>query len=270
MPKLNVNGATVNYAAVGSGEPVILLHCSSSSMSQWRSLWEVLEDDFQVLAPDLYDYGGTATWSGDTSDLLKDEAEIVLALAKRRGGKFHLVGHSYGGAVALRLASEHQDRLFSLVLIEPMACWLLDPGEPADHYAEIKQVAETYRDHFASGDLEGAVKPYVEYWNGDGAWQAMNDDFRNYVLGTAEKTHHEFAAIFDPTNYIRALESLDIPTLVIRGGATHPPTRRITEIIVETMPRTQLTVIEGAGHMSPLTHGEQVNTAIRRHLEGCR
>ena len=270
MPNLDVSGVTVNYAAVGSGEPVILLHCSSSSKSQWRSLWEVLEGDFQVLAPDLYGYGGTATWSGDTSDLLKDEAELVLALAKRHGGKFHLVGHSYGGAVALRMATEYRDHLISLVLIEPTACWLLDPGEPADHYSEIKQVSETFRDHVASGDLKGAVKPYVEYWNGDDAWQAMNEDFQNYVLATAEKTHHEFAALFDHTNDIGDLENLDIPTLVICGGATLLPSRRITEIIVETMPRTQSTVIDGAGHMSPITHGEQVNTAIRLHLEDCR
>ena len=236
-------------------------------MAQWRALWELLEGDFKLLAPDLLGYGGTAEWVGNPGELLRDEAALVSALADHAGGKFHLVGHSFGGAVVLRLAMEQPGRLLSLTLIEPMACWLLDPHDPADHYAEIKGVADTYRECFEAGDKEGAVKPYIEYWNGAGTWESLSEDFQNYVLRTAEKTLNEFTAIFDPANQIGDLEKLDIPTLVMRGGETHPPTRRMTEIILDAMPRAQGAVIDGAGHMSPLTHTEQVNGEIERHLK---
>ena len=141
MSIFQVSGSRVEFLEQGSGEPVVLLHSSGSSSAQWRSLAERLSERYQVIAPDLYGYGGTAHWPGRGPFHLESEAEIVLA-ALGRDEWAHFVGHSYGGAVTLHIARFRPDLLRSLALFEPVAFHLLR-GADAAAFAEIGQVAES-------------------------------------------------------------------------------------------------------------------------------
>ena len=137
MPKIELNGARVAYAATGSGETVLLLHATASAGAQWQALAETLRSDWHVVAPDLYGYGESDPWPGHGPFALAEEAalaEAVLAdagIANAGRRPFHLIGHSYGGAVALRLAMQQPERLLSLVLIEPVAFQLLRQEAPS-------------------------------------------------------------------------------------------------------------------------------------------
>lgn len=274
MPTLNVNGDTVNYFETGDGPLVVLVHCSSSTLGQWRDLWTRLEPDYRVIALDMYGYGGSSIWTGDVRTMLGDEAAFILALADRvadqvadiAGEPFHLVGHSYGGTVSLHLATHYPERIQSLILIEPMACWLLDADNPSHGYAEIKGVADAFRENFPLGKIDAAIRPYFDYWNGDGAWDAAKPELRDYVIQTAEKTFEEFVAIFDTTYNAGALQRLTMPLTVLRGGETRLPPKRIAEIITAARPQAQLVEIAGGGHLSPITHTAEVNDAIETHL----
>src|SRR5438045_1111417 len=125
MPTTSVNGARIAYAETGRGETVVLLHASASSGAQWRSLTECLQGRCHVLAPDLHGYGQTDPRPEPALPGLGDVAALVDAILGRDTQRIHLVGHSYGGAVALRLASDRPARLLSLTLIEPVAFHLL-------------------------------------------------------------------------------------------------------------------------------------------------
>ena len=120
MPTIELDQARLAYLEVGAGETVVLLHSSASSGAQWRSLCAPLAERFTALAPDLYGYGASDPWPGRAAMTLADEVAPLEALLARRPGPVHLVGHSYGGAVALRLALR-APTLRSLTLIEPVA-----------------------------------------------------------------------------------------------------------------------------------------------------
>jgi pimeloyl-ACP methyl ester carboxylesterase len=60
---------------------------------------------------------------------------------------------------------------------------------------------------------------------------------------------------------------LALPTLLLQGACSPLPTRRICELLARVLPESQLTTIEGAGHMAPLTHRERVNALIGAHLD---
>ena len=124
MPVIVADGRTMHFSDVGAGEPVLLLHSSSSSSAQWRTLSEALKDRYRVLTADLLGYGGSSPW--DHRQPLRTEDELVLlrAVIAHVGAPVHVVGHSYGGLVALKLALADQPLLRSLVLIEPIAFWL--------------------------------------------------------------------------------------------------------------------------------------------------
>ncbi len=268
MPTKTVNGATLNYLESGAGETLVLLHCSSSTARQWRGLCELLAGDFRTIAIDMYGYGGTSDWSGDTNNLLTDEGDLIRAVTEDCQDGFHLLGHSYGGTICMRLALEFPERLKSLTLIEPTTPWLLDPAADKVAFDEISTTAHEFQSAFEAGDPGPGIEYYFDYWNGPGAWKAAPDEVRAYCIKTAEKTYREFDVILDPSHQITPLSTLAMPLLLVRGEITRAPARRVTEIIHAALPHSALVDIPGAGHMSPITHADHVNEAVAGFLRG--
>src|SRR5262245_2268009 len=100
---------------------VIALHCSGAGASQWCNLAEALGDRYEGAAPEHYGCEGVGPWTGDHAFTVADEAARAIALIDASEEKVHLVGHSYGGGVALHAALSRPHRLASLTLYEPAA-----------------------------------------------------------------------------------------------------------------------------------------------------
>ena len=271
MPALDIGGVRVEFLEQGAGEPVILLHSSASSSAQWRSLAGRLSDRFRVLAPDLYGYGASGMWHGETFSLA-DEAQIVRALMQRAGGAAHLVGHSYGGAVALHYALRHSPSVLSLALIEPVAFHLLRENEAMDAmaYAEIAAMAGRVNRALVDGDLEGGMARFVDYWSGASARATVPMDKRAALARHLAKVALDFRATFEEPTRLQDFWPLFMPTLLVQGGASPLPTRRICSQLARVLPEARLAVVDGAGHMLPLTHGDHVNALIAAHLDAAR
>jgi pimeloyl-ACP methyl ester carboxylesterase len=157
MPILQAGEARVHVQEAGDGPPVLLLHASTSSGGQWRDLQAMLAGEFRTLAPDLLGYGKTSPW--DPSRELSSEHELALldaVVAHAGGGPIHLVGHSYGGLTALRLAASGRAPLASLTLVEPIAFWLLRLAGEAELYGEMRGVADAFVAAWRRGDVDGA------------------------------------------------------------------------------------------------------------------
>jgi pimeloyl-ACP methyl ester carboxylesterase len=122
---------------------VIALHCSGASAGQWRALAEGLGNQYAIEAPEHYGCDSTGMWSGEHAFTLADEAKRAIALIDGSEGKVHLVGHSYGGSVALYAALARPDRITSMALYEPTVFHLLQQmgRRGALGYAEIADVA---------------------------------------------------------------------------------------------------------------------------------
>lgn len=182
----------------------------------------------------------------------------------------HLVGHSHGGMIALRLAlASRGPPLLSLTLIEPVAFWLLREAGEHGLYAEIRAVAEAFIEAFDTGDAVGAVAPYIDYWGGPGTWAALPEALRAYVAATAGKVRCAWAMALGDTEAGAPLADftrLCASTLLVRGGHTRAPTRRIVDLLHGAIPGAELVEIPGAGHMAPVTHPGPVNAAIVAHL----
>jgi pimeloyl-ACP methyl ester carboxylesterase len=270
MSSVDLNGARVTYSATGSGEAVLLLHSSASSGAQWRSLREMLQASYRLVAPDLYGYGETEPWAGEAPLRLTDEAALADAVLAGCNGPIHLIGHSYGGAVGLRFAVEQPQRLLSLTLIEPVAFHLLRgaPIGTADHdlYDDVAEIATAVSNAAVRGDDRGGMAKFIDYWSGAGAWMRVKPELQAVLTRCTAKVAQDFEATMTDPTPIDALRRIAVPTLVLRGSASPRPTRRIAELVVEALPRACLRTIEGAGHMLPLTHREAVNMAIAGHL----
>jgi pimeloyl-ACP methyl ester carboxylesterase len=106
-----------DFLEAGSGPVVMLVHSSVSGARMWRRLMDDLKDDFYVRAVNLYGYGPTPPWSGDAPQTLDDQARLVETALPTNADHVSLVGHSFGGSVAMKLAARLSGRITKLVLL---------------------------------------------------------------------------------------------------------------------------------------------------------
>jgi pimeloyl-ACP methyl ester carboxylesterase len=250
-------------------QAVIALHCSGAGAGQWRQLGEALDPRHTLIAPEHYGCESVGAWSGARAFTLADEAAVTVDLIDRADGKVHLVGHSYGGGVALRAAIERPDRIASLTLYEPSAFHLLNTvgARGAAAFAEITALRARIDQGVITGDYLGAASSFVDYWAGAGAWSALRPAVQATLTRWIPKASLDFRALIEEPTPASAYGDLLFPTLIMRGEHALAPSRLIAEILETLLPDADLMVVAGAGHMGPLTHAAQVNAVITRHIE---
>ena len=122
---LTVDGRAFTYHDVGVGPTVILAHGSGASRSEWAPVVAALRDRHRVLTPDLLGYGRSEPSPMQERFHPWSDLGALIALAERSDASVHLVGHSYGGALALEAARTLGSRARSLTLIDPVAFHLM-------------------------------------------------------------------------------------------------------------------------------------------------
>ena len=143
-----------NARADGSAR-VIALHCSGASGSEWTHFAAAIGADYQVLTPEHYGSETAGPWTGEHAFTVADEATRTLSLIDASAGRVHLIGHSYGGGVALHVALARPDKIASMALYEPSAFHLLRQlGEPGLRgFTEIADVAHRFSQSVISGNV---------------------------------------------------------------------------------------------------------------------
>ena len=97
---------------------VVCVHGSASNGGQWRSLRQALRGRCRVFTPDLVGYG-SRRYRPNGRFRLQNEVDAIIEQIGDIKEPFHLIGHSYGGAVATYFAKQYPERIRSLVLYEP-------------------------------------------------------------------------------------------------------------------------------------------------------
>jgi len=246
---------------------VICLHSSASSARQWAPLQDALADEYRPIAPDLLGYGAAREWPFDRTFSLDDEARAVESLIDAEPGGVHLVGHSFGGAVALHVALRNPGRVKSVALYEPVLANLLQDNAGARAaYVEFASVRIAVRRAVYSGRADYAANVFVDYWSGPGAWRALPEKRRQAIAQRMRKVDAEFDAIFRNMTTLSAYRGVGVPVLLMLGGATRRPARAIADLLGTSLPDVRRQEISDAGHLGPLTHAGEVNTRIRAFL----
>jgi pimeloyl-ACP methyl ester carboxylesterase len=252
----------------GAGVPVVCIHASASSSGQWRSLMDRLAGRFRTVAVDLYGSGKSPDWSADRPLTLADEVALLEPIFGGVGDRFHLIGHSYDGAVALKAALADPWRLRSLILFEPVLFGLLNADDPAQPAArEITAVRDDTITAVDRGELDTAGARFVDYWTGAGAWAGMPDARRRLVATAMRKVKSEWHAVFEEPAPLSAFGALDVPALCLVGSDSPASSRAVARLLAKTLPRVTEVEIEGVGHMGPVTHPDRINALIEAHLE---
>ena len=151
----------------------------------------------------------------------------------------------------------------SLTLIEPSAFHLLSGAARA----EIAAVASRVTFDLARGDTVRGYGRFVDYWSGPGAWAAMPEAKRAALALQLGNVALDFDALLNEPASLDDFRDLRIPTLLVQGSDTKLPARSVCQRLLATVPAIRFKVVQGAGHMSPLTHRDAVNAFVFEQLE---
>ena len=127
MPRISLNGDEVRYLDVGAGPTVLFLHGWGLDHRAYRGVVKrIAREQVRVLAPSLPGFGGTGELPSDTHSIVGYGAWVNRFVTNVvPEGTVAVIGHSFGGAVAIQFAHDFSDRVSSLLLVNSIggAAW---------------------------------------------------------------------------------------------------------------------------------------------------
>ncbi|MEK9968828.1 MAG: alpha/beta hydrolase [Ferrovibrio sp.] len=258
----------------GNGIPMVFLHGTAGDRTHWSKLLAelaALNVPVRGILPELYGYGASPAWSLDRDVTIADHAAAVIQAVENLAQPFVMVAHSLGGAVALRMALERPGMFSRLILIEPAAFHALRTGSKADE-ALLEDLAIVGRQLASAGrQSDPAVTAittgmFVDYWNGTGVWQGLPDAMKDGFSRRLPSIGSDFSSLYAVDMPVDRYAEIDVPVLILRGGRSPQPTRRIAELLTETIPHAGMIEIADSGHMMPLSHAARLAAHIRDEL----
>ena len=255
-------------SAKGSKRCVIALHCSLGSGRQWALLGEELGGNYRLIAPDLSGYGSNSGAIVLPTTLTEEVALLSEHIAQAEG-PLHLVGHSYGGAVAFKIAtgSPFASRVRSLTLIEPVLPTLLaESGADRRLHELFAELARCIQVDLWKGLAMEAIDKFMSFWNGSATPEKLSPEARLRLIEHADKLAFDLAAAFAEKDVATTAAGIGVPTLLFSGGLSPYLTQRIAERLASLIPGVDARHLPAAGHMMPFSHGKVINPEIAGHI----
>ena len=252
----------------GGARPVLALHCSLAHSGAWSGLAQALHG-VTITANDQLGHGRAADWDG-VADLHGEvtRASIAMAESLAEGHPVDLMGHSFGGTVALRIALERPDLVRSLTLVEPVIfAAAKSAGDPA--YAPFRQHHLAFADLVRRGLRQDAAAMFHGAWGTGTAFGDLPAKTQSYMV---DRIHFIAAQnpvlLDDAAGLLRymGLESLGIPVLLIDGADSPPIINAVQSELMRRLPKAQRLTVPGAGHMVSITHAAVVAPVVQAHL----
>ena len=244
----------------GQGPALVLLHAGICDRTMWAEHLEPLAmAGHRVVAVDLPGFGEAEIEQGDEAPW----RDVLTAMDELGIDRAAVVGNSFGGAVALRVAAVAPDRVTGLALISAPA-----PGlEPS---RQLEAAWEAEEDALKRRGVDAAVEAVVNSWTLPDAPTELRERvaaMQRRTLAVQPKAA-EVSEAPDPVEEDPdVLAGLEMPTLVIVGDRDMPDFRQGAETLADALPNSRLEVIEGAGHLAPLETPDRFRDLLLAFLE---
>jgi pimeloyl-ACP methyl ester carboxylesterase len=222
---------------------------------------ERLSQRFRVVVPNLPGYGETPRGTSPRKGDIPHAAELIEAMLAEVGQPLVVAGHSYGGVIALRIASRNVIRPRALALFEPVAVRVLEAAGDMEAFVSARAFFDDYASRVEAGDGE-AIRTMVEYWFGSGAFDRLPEAARTFLIRHARENARDVRATLQEEYSRESLRRLTMPVLVVRGSRSPGMMQSICAHIGSHAAQGSLVTLDGATHAMTATHTEAVALLI--------
>ncbi|MEM6304339.1 MAG: alpha/beta hydrolase [Pseudomonadota bacterium] len=255
-------GFVPHVTTLGNGpRRALALHCTLAFGGAWAGVARALGDQVTLVAPDMPSHGQSADWD-EVSDFSDTVFEASAALLE--DAPMDIIGHSFGAATALRLAVAYPEKVRSMVLAEPVL-FVVGARDAPELMDGHRAGSTPFFFAISAGDRENAARLFNGMWSARSVWEEMPERSRaamvraiHVVPDTYPFLYEDSAGLLQPGR----LEALDIPTVMLRGAQAQPLIQATNAGLARRLGNATEAVIDGAGHMAPISHPGAVAEVI--------
>jgi len=266
MPILSSGDTKIDFTDDGQGENIVLIHGSVSGNSQWKLLIQDLREKFRVLAPNLYGYGETTPWRVNGTQRIEDHAALIRAICDTIEGPIRLVGHCFGGTVALKVAFDLKERITHLVLYEPNYMTILKMGGRVEAFAEAIALYNDVKTMGGQSNWLALGERFTDYVFGEGSWAAMPPERQDGFAKRLMPLYYEWDCMESEEPNLQTVSRISAKTVLMYSANTQMVFREIVELLQRACPHWSVVTIPDGGHMAPVIRPELVNPVLKQFL----
>jgi 3-oxoadipate enol-lactonase len=263
VPFARVNGVNLYYERHGdSGEPLVFVHGYTGDVSDWQNQVPEFSRDYRLLITDLRGHGQSEAPADRklyTIDLMTDDVEALInAVGFER---YHLLGHSMGGAIVQEIALRSPDRLLSLTLEDTAPRFNLPSDDVMLEYrAKRFYLAQTEGMAAAAAVELPLIPPHMPA-------ERLRDVNERLARMSVDAFIAAAQALVEWPGVEDKLSSIRTPTLIIYGDLDAPALVDASLRLARLIPNAKLETIPESAHSPQWERPELFNRALRRHLE---
>ena len=259
MPTARVNGVDLAYDLRGtSGDPLVLVHGSLVDRHSWDLVAPAFAHSMEVVTYDRRGHGESG-YAPRPQPVRNDAADLAGLLEALNTYPAHVVAHSYGGAVALRLAIERPEMVRSVSIHEvPFVGLLLDDPATASEGEALLDGARTLEEMVRQGEQARAARELVGVFSTEpGAWDRLRPEVQATFSRTIDRWAEEFQ---DPESFApdrAGCRELMVPALLTEGSESPRFLHRIMRDLAGLLRNSREVTIPDVGHAPHLVRPAQ-------------
>jgi pimeloyl-ACP methyl ester carboxylesterase len=254
----------IDYDESGEGPTIVLVPGSCSTGVAWRPIVSQWKDGFRCVTTSLLGYGGTAERRTALDVDISHEAAILEAVIRRAACPVHLVGHSFGGLTALAVALRNKVPLLSLSILEAPAPEILRQMGEHRHYGAFREMSDSYFSAFHAGERT-AIEQMIDFYGGAGTFAGWPQRVRDYAVQTTPVNILDWRTAYGFLPTSAALAAIDVPTLVLWGGKSHPAIQRANELLAR-FTAAKVVMMSQAAHFMISTHPREIADVLAQQV----
>ena len=213
---VSIDGLEVHYKDEGSGLPIVLLHGTSASLHTWDAWTEELIKEYRVIRMDLPAFGITGPNATNQYDLETYTIFLEKFLSQLEIDSFILAGNSLGGAIGWYYASNHQEQISQLILLDPAGFPIEKERPLIFRLAEIPVLNQLLK-HITPRPF---IKDNLEqvYFDDSKISDALIDRYHQMILREGSRSAFIERVKLERQDDTDRLEAIKTPTLIIWGA----------------------------------------------------
>lgn len=249
-------------------QTIVLLHGFSGEKDNWLPVAEVLAPRYRLIIPDLLGHGESSSPDNGDYTFQAQTRAVNTFIEKLHLDKFHLIGHSMGGTIAMLYAQEHSEHIQTLTLVSPA---IINANERSDYFKLLEQgknvlIMKKPGDINVFTQYVFAHPPFMLHF--------VKHYFENRCIQRAELNKIIFndllkdkKAFSSKEKIVTLLSRLKMPVYLYWGDKDKIFDIQDSDIFKESIPQLQFTVIHNTGHGVPTESGEKLGKLYLTALE---
>ena len=260
-------GKKIDYIEHGEGPAILFIPGSFSTPSAWSAVQKLMPPNYRFISTSLCGYGSTEELRSTDNYGMHNLIDIIEAVVAKIGQPVHLVGHSFGGMVALACALSDRFEILSITTFEANPITLIDACRHRHLFEETIKIKDEFEAAFNAQNKD-AAKIIIDFWGGDGSFASMPDSVQQYCRQTAYNNVLDWYTALSFRAKAGDYAKLSMPVLLVRGAHANTQMVQITKTLQNCIPNQRSVIISNAAHFLITSHAAECAHVLVDFLNG--